>query len=137
MAEICSRYHPNDIHMPGFQNGHNTCVKVDNWKQLQRFFATRELAVPAPLVEGVMKGLHGSAVEMVELLYEIFTGKRVQQMPVIEVEVRACGCVCVYGCACVRVCWVRRAPCGAAPVGCQRERSVATEALCPYRLSSI
>jgi len=31
--------------MPGFQNGHNTCVKVDNWKQLQRFFATRELAV--------------------------------------------------------------------------------------------
>jgi hypothetical protein len=39
-------------------------------------------------MEGVLKGLHGSAVEMVELLYEIFTGKRVQQMPVIEVEVR-------------------------------------------------
>jgi hypothetical protein len=90
VAEICSRYHPNDIHMPGFQNGHNTCVKVDNWKQLQKFFANRELAVPGPLVEGVMKGLHGSAVELVELLYEIFTGKRVQQMPVIEVEVRVC-----------------------------------------------
>jgi len=86
VAEICSRYFPNDIHMHSFQNCSNTSQKVDNWRQLKDFFALKELKVRSDILEGTIKGLHGSAVQLVEHLYELFTGKRVQQMPEIETK---------------------------------------------------
>mmetsp|Transcript_29055 Transcript_29055/g.40125 ORF Transcript_29055/g.40125 Transcript_29055/m.40125 type:complete len:274 (+) Transcript_29055:40-861(+) len=86
IAEICSRYFPVEIQMHSFENGSKTVIKVDNWRQLKEFFKKNELKVADPIVEGTIKGLHGAAVELVELLYEMFTGKRVQRMLEMEPE---------------------------------------------------
>jgi hypothetical protein len=81
VAEICSRYYPNEIKMHSFQNCSNTEQKVDNWRQLKEFFKENELKIPKPMLEGVIKGRHGAAVEFVEKMYELYTGKKVQQQP--------------------------------------------------------
>lgn len=66
-----------------------TCAEGLKWmsfSQLKDFFALKELKVRSDILEGTIKGLHGSAVQLVEHLYELFTGKRVQQMPEIETK---------------------------------------------------
>mmetsp|Transcript_21671 Transcript_21671/g.47614 ORF Transcript_21671/g.47614 Transcript_21671/m.47614 type:complete len:280 (-) Transcript_21671:379-1218(-) len=87
VAEIFSRYFPNDIHLHAFQNGQNTCVKADNWAQLKKLYEKKGLPLSAPMIEGTMKGLHGSAVELMEFLYQSYTGKELQRMPEVEPEV--------------------------------------------------
>lgn len=86
VAEICSRYYPNDIKMHSYQSCTNTEMKVDNWRQLKEFFREKGLKIQNPVIEGTIKGLHGSAVELMEHMYELFTGKKVQQMPIIDIE---------------------------------------------------
>mmetsp|Transcript_18671 Transcript_18671/g.22365 ORF Transcript_18671/g.22365 Transcript_18671/m.22365 type:complete len:194 (+) Transcript_18671:58-639(+) len=81
VAEICSRYFPSDIQMHAFDNGSSSAVKADNWTQLRKFFDRRRLQVPQPLIDGTIKGAHGSANELMEALFQLFTRKSIQQMP--------------------------------------------------------
>lgn len=86
VAEICSRYFPADIQMHAFDNGLSTHVKADNWSQLKKFFNRRRLKVPDDLVDAVLKSVHGAAVELMELLFQLFTRKSVQRIPDIPEE---------------------------------------------------
>lgn len=82
VAEICSRYYPHDIHMHTFDNGSSSACKRDNWAQLAKLFARKKLALPPELVDGTIKGAHGCAMSLMDLLYTQFTLKTVQELPV-------------------------------------------------------
>mmetsp|Transcript_20243 Transcript_20243/g.50611 ORF Transcript_20243/g.50611 Transcript_20243/m.50611 type:complete len:204 (+) Transcript_20243:291-902(+) len=77
VAEICSRYFPADIQMHSFSNGSSTAVKADNWDQLARFFtrAMPQVVLDASAVDGVMRMSQGVAVDVLEMLYSVFTLK--------------------------------------------------------------
>eukprot|EP00959_Pyramimonas_sp_CCMP1952_P233756 4885029-Pyramimonas_sp.AAC.1 len=44
-------------------------------QQLRKLYEKKGLPLSPPLIEGTMKGLHGSAVELMEFLYQSYTGK--------------------------------------------------------------
>ncbi|KAL6757064.1 hypothetical protein V8C86DRAFT_2630997 [Haematococcus lacustris] len=80
VAEIFSRYYPHDIQMHGFANATSSRYKRDNWQQVQRFCEKQGMLLPAELVEGTAAGLHGAGCALLEHLYQLFTGKKVQQV---------------------------------------------------------
>ena len=65
-----------DIQMHGFANAVSTHFKSDNWDQLVKYCSRQSIDLPADLVEGTMRGVHGAAVALLEHLYELFTGKK-------------------------------------------------------------
>ncbi len=71
-----SRSSQAEIKMHGFANSVSSKYRVDNWAQLQKFCAVQAIDLPADLVEGTMKEVHGAAVALLEHLYELFTGKK-------------------------------------------------------------
>mmetsp|Transcript_4227 Transcript_4227/g.10569 ORF Transcript_4227/g.10569 Transcript_4227/m.10569 type:complete len:217 (-) Transcript_4227:345-995(-) len=79
VAEIFSRYFPADIKMHGFANATSSHYKRDNWMQLQQFCNKQNLPLPTDLVEGTAAGLHGAGEALLEHLYTVFTGKKVQR----------------------------------------------------------
>eukprot|EP00242_Pyramimonas_sp_CCMP2087_P005462 CAMPEP_0198206094 /NCGR_PEP_ID=MMETSP1445-20131203/9616_1 /TAXON_ID=36898 /ORGANISM="Pyramimonas sp., Strain CCMP2087" /LENGTH=196 /DNA_ID=CAMNT_0043878641 /DNA_START=268 /DNA_END=858 /DNA_ORIENTATION=- len=77
VAQIFSRYYA-ELQLHSFDNGPSMATKKDNWEQLQKFFLKQGLKIPANLVEATEKGIQGAAQQLVEHLYELFTGKRIQ-----------------------------------------------------------
>ena len=45
------------------------------WPQLQKFFGKRKWTVPAGLVDATMRETPGYAIQLIELLYCLLTGK--------------------------------------------------------------
>eukprot|EP00798_Chlamydomonas_sp_ICE-L_P025281 gene25281-10934_t len=84
VAEIFSRYFPKDIQMHSFSNVTATVNKRNNWDQLKTYCERQEIDFPVDLVEGTLAGVHGAAVALIEHLYEVFTGKKVQRMALPE-----------------------------------------------------
>lgn len=80
VAEIFSRYFPQDVQMHGYANAVSSHYKNDNWKQIKILCDKQGVELPRDLVEGTSKGIHGAAVSLIEYLYEMFTGKKVQRM---------------------------------------------------------
>lgn len=79
VAEIFSRYFPADIKMHSFANATSSHYKRDNWMQLQQFCAKQNIPLQPDLVEGTAAGLHGAGEALLENLYTVFTGKKVQR----------------------------------------------------------
>ena len=77
VAEICSRYFPNDVDMHSFENGASLKVKANNWDQLVRFFSAnvQSVGLDRSVSEGCMRMTPGFALNLVEKLYTVFTRK--------------------------------------------------------------
>lgn len=76
VAELLSRYFPKDVNMRSYENGRSSHFRNDNWMQIQDACRKHGFQLPAELVSGVMREQHGAAVELLELLYEHLTGKK-------------------------------------------------------------
>lgn len=76
IAELLSRYFPKDINMRTYENGLSSHFRNDNWMQIQDACRKHGFQLPGELVSGVMREQHGSAVQLLELLYEHLTGKK-------------------------------------------------------------
>ena len=62
--------------MHGFANAVSSHYKSDNWDQLVKYCSRQSIDLPADLVDGTKRGVHGAAVALLEHLYELFTGKK-------------------------------------------------------------
>lgn len=76
VAELLSRYFPKDVNMRSYENGRSSHFRNDNWMQIQDACRKHGFQLPGELVSGVMREQHGAAVELLELLYEHLTGKK-------------------------------------------------------------
>jgi len=86
VAEIFSRYFPNDLSMHTFDNGTKMACRNDNWEQLFRFFKKRSIPIARPDFEPVIAAATGAAPALLVKIYTLLTRRTVplfavQEMP--------------------------------------------------------
>mmetsp|Transcript_9583 Transcript_9583/g.29635 ORF Transcript_9583/g.29635 Transcript_9583/m.29635 type:complete len:910 (-) Transcript_9583:126-2855(-) len=83
VAEIFSRYFPNDISMHTFENGAKVACRNDNWEQLFRFFKKKTLPIGRMDFDPVNQAIIGAAQALLVKIYTILTRRAV---PVFVVQ---------------------------------------------------
>ena len=73
VAEIFSRYFPQDIQMHGFSNTENYGKKRDNWQQLQLFFYRRKIPIVLSSVDALILNEQDTTLEFVKQIYTLLT----------------------------------------------------------------
>ena len=82
VAEIFSRYFPQDIQMHGFSNTENYGKKRDNWQQLQLFFYRRKIPIVLSSVDALILNEQDTTLEFVKQIYTLLTER--QLMPPVK-----------------------------------------------------
>ena len=62
--------------MRTYENGLSSHFRNDNWTQIQSACNRHGFQLPSQIVSAVMLEKHGAAVELLELLYEHLSGKK-------------------------------------------------------------
>ncbi|GBF98011.1 hypothetical protein Rsub_11122 [Raphidocelis subcapitata] len=81
VAEMLARIYPGELRMTSFANAAGGAARRDNWQQILALARRKGLPLSQGLADGTMRGDHGSALALLERLYEAVTGKKVQRMP--------------------------------------------------------
>ncbi|GBG82781.1 hypothetical protein CBR_g36312 [Chara braunii] len=76
VAEILSRYYPQDILLHSFDTGAAMVRRMNNWAQLVRFFSRAGWTISLKMINGTMNAHAGSAVALIETLYVILTKRK-------------------------------------------------------------
>ena len=82
IAEIFSRYFPQDIQMHSFENAENYKKKKDNWQQLQVFFERRKIPIIIKNVDSLILNENDVTLEFVRQIYTLLTER--QLLPPIK-----------------------------------------------------
>lgn len=77
VAEIFSRYFPNEISMHTFENGTKAACRNDNWEQLFRFFKKKQLPIGRMDFEPVNQSIVGAAQSLLVKIYTVLTRRTV------------------------------------------------------------
>lgn len=83
IAEIFSRYFPQDIQMHSFDNAENYRKKRDNWQQLQVFFEKRKIPIVIKNIDSLILNELDVTLEFVKQVYTMLTER--QLLPPIKV----------------------------------------------------
>lgn len=83
VAEIFSRYFPQDVQMHSFDNGSSLEKKLNNWEVLKKFFIRKRVPVEIDLVEATVHAKEGrdkrpAAVSFIEQVYTCLTNRPVR-----------------------------------------------------------
>lgn len=73
VAEIMSRYHPQDVDINSFENGSRLEAKVNNWDQLCKLFKKKGIGITKVESDPVIHCAPGAAVVLIYRMYEILT----------------------------------------------------------------
>lgn len=76
VAQICQRHFPQDFQLHAFENGLSMATRRNNWGEILRLIARRNIHIPSVLVEATITMQHGGALALCEYLYEVFTGRQ-------------------------------------------------------------
>ena len=82
IAEIFSRYYPDQIKMHSFDSGTNTAKKLSNWELLEKFFRKNEIPIARSDWEPVVYSAPEAASELLKRIYKIVTDKDIPEPPV-------------------------------------------------------
>jgi hypothetical protein len=75
IAEILSRFFPNEIQMHSFDNGSALSKKLDNWDQLAKFFDRKSIPVSRQMIDGVVHCKDGAALPLLSTIYMMLTNR--------------------------------------------------------------
>eukprot|EP00128_Syssomonas_multiformis_P000795 Colp12_sorted_trinity150504_noHs@27870 len=78
IAEMFSRYYPNEVDMRTFDNGTALARKLDNWDQLKKFFAKHSFSVAPELIDGIIHCKPGVAQPLLNTIFKFLTNRKVQ-----------------------------------------------------------
>ncbi|KAL0231388.1 hypothetical protein GEMRC1_010792 [Eukaryota sp. GEM-RC1] len=81
IAEIFSRYYPQDIQLHSFENGHSAARKKDNWSLLCRVFVKRQIPFSNSLIDDVIFCKPGAALSLVNEFYSFLTKRPLPIQP--------------------------------------------------------
>jgi len=84
IAEIMSRYHPQDVDINTYENGSRLEAKVDNWEQLYKLFKKKGIGITKAEFDPVIHCAPGAAVMFVYKMYELLTKCAVKSMAPIK-----------------------------------------------------
>ena len=84
VAEIFSRYHPDDVALHSYANGFSLACKTRNWQSLSKLLRTQHekelkatgastLNISPTIMEGTMHCKPGAAVQLIVIVYEFLT----------------------------------------------------------------
>lgn len=77
VAEIFSRYFPQEIQMHSFDNGLGLPRKLGNWALLERFFERKRVPISRILIDNVLHCKGDAAIPLLETIYTCLTSKKV------------------------------------------------------------
>lgn len=83
VGEIFSRRYP-DIKMHSFDNGTELRRKMSNWEHLDRMFTKLEIPITKKHWEPVMHNAPGAALDLIKIIYQMFTKKELNVAPAQE-----------------------------------------------------
>ena len=87
VAEILSRYFPSEVQMHSISTSVSSKETKENWRLIKLICDKQGIELPSDLIEGTRTGVHGAAVALLERMYELFTGKKLQRMIVVTADV--------------------------------------------------
>ncbi|KAL0216626.1 hypothetical protein P9112_008810 [Eukaryota sp. TZLM1-RC] len=73
VAEIFSRYFPQDVQLHSYENGHSSRRKQDNWSLLKRFFTKRQIPFNPSLINDTIDSKPDAALTLIEEFYSYLT----------------------------------------------------------------
>ena len=83
IAEIFSRYFPQEVQMHSFDNAENYSKKKDNWQQLQIFFQKRKIPIVINNIDALILNQQDTTLEFVKQVYSLLTDRAL--MPPIKI----------------------------------------------------
>jgi hypothetical protein len=76
IAEILSRYFPDQIEMYQFDNGFKLEKKQNNWEHMGKFFKKKDIPISFQEYDAVIHCAPYAAYNLLKKLYTILTGKQ-------------------------------------------------------------
>ncbi|XP_075411897.1 spermatogenesis-associated protein 4 [Tenrec ecaudatus] len=80
IAEIFSVYFPWDLKLSFFENGTSLKVKLDNWAQLEKFLARKNLKLPKELIHGTIHCKPGVPEILIQEVYTLLTHREIKSI---------------------------------------------------------
>ncbi|KAM6221008.1 spermatogenesis-associated protein 4 [Rhynchocyon petersi] len=80
IAEIFSVYFPWDLRLSSFENGTSLKVKLNNWAQLEKFFARKYLKIPKDLIHGTIHCKTGVPEILIQEIYALLTHREIKSI---------------------------------------------------------
>ncbi|KAL0212729.1 hypothetical protein RCL1_006355 [Eukaryota sp. TZLM3-RCL] len=84
IAEIFSRYYPQDVQLHSFENGQSLPRKQDNWSQLQRFFTKRAIPFDAQIIQDTIHCKPDAAMTLIESFYTFLTKRETLKSSIVK-----------------------------------------------------
>jgi len=75
VAEIISRYYPQEVEMHSFDIGVGVKTKLDNWQQLEKFFRKHGVNISRKLIDDIIASRPNSVNQVLEEVYTFLTDK--------------------------------------------------------------
>eukprot|EP00921_Rhytidocystis_pertsovi_P001502 GHVQ01002580.1.p1 GENE.GHVQ01002580.1~~GHVQ01002580.1.p1 ORF type:complete len:663 (-),score=85.32 GHVQ01002580.1:1280-3268(-) len=83
VAEVCSRYFPQEVQMHSYDRGCNMTTKRSNWELLYKLMVTKKLPFHLDHFEPVMHCAPGAAATFVTKLYCILTNRKLPEPKIL------------------------------------------------------
>ncbi|KAG2378008.1 hypothetical protein C9374_008630 [Naegleria lovaniensis] len=79
VAEMISRYYPNEVEMHSFDVGVGVKAKLDNWQQLEKFFRKHAVNISRKVIDDLIACRPNSLNQVLEEVYSFLTDKTIKK----------------------------------------------------------
>ncbi|KAL9649782.1 hypothetical protein ABK040_009596 [Willaertia magna] len=84
IAEVISRYYPQEIEMHSYDVGVGVKTKLDNWQLLEKFFKKHGLNVSRKLIDDLVSCRPNAVSQILEEIYAFLTDRQVKKVKAVR-----------------------------------------------------